>query len=128
LMREADRGGQSFFVHNRIESIDAMANYVGRLVPHLRIAVGHGAMNERQLDGVMHAFLNREYDVLLSTTIIESGLDFPNVNTILVNRGDTFGLAQLYQLRGAWAGRRGRRTRICSCRSIGRSRRPRRRG
>jgi len=100
LMREADRGGQSFFVHNRIESIDAMANYVGQLVPHLRIAIGHGAMIERQLDKVMHAFLNREYDVLLSTTIIESGLDFPNVNTILVNRGDTFGLAQLYQLRG----------------------------
>jgi transcription-repair coupling factor (superfamily II helicase) len=100
LMREADRGGQSFFVHNRIESIDAMANYIGRLVPHLRIAVGHGAMLERQLDSVMHAFLNREYDVLLSTTIIESGLDFPNVNTIIVNRGDTFGLAQLYQLRG----------------------------
>jgi transcription-repair coupling factor (superfamily II helicase) len=100
LMREADRGGQAFFVHNRIESIDAMANYLGRLVPHLRIAIGHGAMREHQLERVMKAFLNREYDVLVSTTIIESGLDFPNVNTILVNRGDTLGLAQLYQLRG----------------------------
>jgi transcription-repair coupling factor (superfamily II helicase) len=100
LMREADRGGQAFFVHNRIESIDAMANYLARLVPHLRIAIGHGAMREHHLEKVMRAFLNREYDVLVSTTIIESGLDFPNVNTILVNRGDTFGLAQLYQLRG----------------------------
>lgn len=100
LMREADRGGQSFFVHNRIESIDAMANYIARLVPHLRIAIGHGAMHEHHLEKVMKAFLNREYDILVSTTIIESGLDFPNVNTILVNRGDAFGLAQLYQLRG----------------------------
>ncbi|MDM7914281.1 MAG: transcription-repair coupling factor [Candidatus Eisenbacteria bacterium] len=100
LMREADRGGQSFFVHNRIESIDAMASYLGRLVPHLRIAVAHGEMRETHLERVMRAFFDREYDVLLSTTIIESGLDFPNVNTILIDRGDTFGLAQLYQLRG----------------------------
>ncbi|MFH1143887.1 MAG: transcription-repair coupling factor [Candidatus Eisenbacteria bacterium] len=100
LMREADRGGQSFFVHNRVESIDAMANYVRQLVPHLRVAVGHGQMREAQLEQVMRAFLQREYDVLVSTMIIESGLDMPNVNTILVNRTDTFGLAQLYQLRG----------------------------
>ncbi|MBP6875192.1 MAG: transcription-repair coupling factor [Candidatus Eisenbacteria bacterium] len=100
LMREADRGGQSFFVHNRVESIDAMANYVRSLVPHLRVAVGHGQMRETQLETVMRNFLNREYDVLVSTMIIESGLDMPNVNTILVNRTDTFGLAQLYQLRG----------------------------
>ena len=100
LMREADRGGQAFFVHNRIETIDAMAGYVARLAPHLRIAIAHGAMREHHLEKVMRAFLEREYDVLVSTTIIESGLDFPNVNTILINRGDTFGLAQLYQLRG----------------------------
>ena len=100
LMREADRGGQSFFVHNRVESIDAIANYVRRLVPHLRVAIGHGQMRERQLEDVMRKFLDREYDVLVSTMIIESGLDLPNVNTILVNRTDTFGLAQLYQLRG----------------------------
>jgi len=100
LMREADRGGQSFFVHNRVESIDAMANYVRQLVPHLRIAVAHGQMREAQLEHVMRAFLSREYDVLVSTMIIESGLDLPNVNTIIVNRTDTFGLAQLYQLRG----------------------------
>jgi transcription-repair coupling factor (superfamily II helicase) len=111
LMREADRGGQAFFVHNRIDSIDTMSVYLSRLVPHLRIAVAHGQMVERQLDAIMHAFLHKEYDILLSTTIIESGLDFPNVNTILVNRGDTFGLAQLYQLRG----RVGRSSRKAYC-------------
>ncbi|MFN8549049.1 MAG: TRCF domain-containing protein [Candidatus Eisenbacteria bacterium] len=100
LMREADRGGQSFFVHNRVESIDQMANYISRLVPHLRVAVGHGQMRERALEDVMKRFLDGEYDVLVSTMIIESGLDLPNVNTILINRGDMFGLSQLYQLRG----------------------------
>jgi transcription-repair coupling factor (superfamily II helicase) len=100
LMREADRGGQSFFVHNRVETIDSMASYLGRLVPHLRMAVAHGQMRERALEEVMHKFLVGEFDVLVSTMIIESGLDLPNVNTILINRGDTFGLAQLYQLRG----------------------------
>jgi transcription-repair coupling factor (superfamily II helicase) len=100
LMREADRGGQSFFVHNRVETIDSMASYLGRLVPHLRLAVAHGQMRERALESVMSKFLAGEYDVLVSTMIIESGLDLPNVNTILINRGDTFGLAQLYQLRG----------------------------
>jgi transcription-repair coupling factor (superfamily II helicase) len=100
LMREADRGGQSFFVHNRVESIDAIGNYLRGLVPHLRIAVAHGQMRERQLEDVMRKFLEREFDVLVATMIIESGLDMPNVNTIVVNRTDTFGLAQLYQLRG----------------------------
>ncbi|MBM3286295.1 MAG: transcription-repair coupling factor [Candidatus Eisenbacteria bacterium] len=100
LMREADRGGQSFFVHNRIESIDAIAGYLAGLAPHLRFAIAHGQMREQHLERVMRDFLAKEYDVLISTAIIESGLDFPNVNTILVNRGDTFGLAQLYQLRG----------------------------
>ena len=100
LMREADRGGQSFFVHNRVESIDAMASYLGELVPHLRLAIAHGQMRDALLEDVMSKFLAGEYDVLVSTMIIESGLDLPNVNTILINRGDTFGLAQLYQLRG----------------------------
>ena len=100
LMREADRGGQSFFVHNRVETIDSMASYLGKLVPHLRLAVAHGQMRERALESVMAKFLAGEHDVLVSTMIIESGLDLPNVNTILINRGDTFGLAQLYQLRG----------------------------
>ncbi len=108
LMREADRGGQSFFVHNRVETIDAMANYIRSLVPHLRVAVGHGQMRERQLEDVMRKFLAGEYDVLVATMIIESGLDLPNVNTIIVNRTDTFGLAQLYQLRGR-VGRSARR-------------------
>ncbi|MBD3335034.1 MAG: transcription-repair coupling factor [Candidatus Eisenbacteria bacterium] len=100
LMREADRGGQSFLVHNRVESIDAVANYVRGIVPHLRVAVAHGQMRERQLESIMKKFLEGEFDVLVSTMIIEAGLDMPNVNTILVNRVDTFGLAQLYQLRG----------------------------
>ena len=100
LMQEADRGGQSFFVHNRVATIDSMANHISNLVPHLRIAVAHGQMPERTLEGVMRAFLDNEYDVLVSTMIIESGLDLPNVNTIVINRGDTFGLSQLYQLRG----------------------------
>ncbi len=108
LMHEADRGGQSFFVHNRVETIDAMANYIRSLVPHLRVAVGHGQMRERQLEDVMRKFLAGEYDVLVATMIIESGLDLPNVNTILVNRTDSFGLAQLYQLRGR-VGRSARR-------------------
>jgi transcription-repair coupling factor (superfamily II helicase) len=77
-----------------------MATYLGKLVPHLRLAVAHGQMRERALEEVMHKFLIGEFDVLVSTMIIESGLDLPNVNTILINRGDTFGLAQLYQLRG----------------------------
>jgi transcription-repair coupling factor (superfamily II helicase) len=100
LMREADRGGQSFFVHNRVESIDAMASYLGQLVPHLRLAIAHGQMRDALLEDVMSKFLAGEFDVLVSTMIIESGLDLPNVNTILINRGDTFGLSQLYQLRG----------------------------
>ena len=100
LMQEADRGGQSFFVHNRVASIDSMARHIGDLVPHLRIAVAHGQMPERSLETVMRSFLDGEYDVLVSSMIIESGLDLPNVNTIVVNRGDTFGLSQLYQLRG----------------------------
>ncbi|MCA9729101.1 MAG: transcription-repair coupling factor, partial [Candidatus Eisenbacteria bacterium] len=100
LMQEADRGGQSFFVHNRVETIDSMANYVQKLVPHLRIAVAHGQMRERALEEVMRGFLDNEFDILVSTMIIESGLDLPNVNTIIINRGDTFGLSQLYQLRG----------------------------
>ncbi|MEZ4648355.1 MAG: transcription-repair coupling factor [Candidatus Eisenbacteria bacterium] len=100
LMQEADRGGQSFFVHNRVATIDSMASHISNLVPHLRIAVAHGQMPERALESVMRAFLDNEYDVLVSTMIIESGLDLPNVNTIVINRGDTFGLSQLYQLRG----------------------------
>jgi transcription-repair coupling factor (superfamily II helicase) len=100
ITRELDRGGQVFFVHNRVESIGAMYRYLHRIVPQARIAVAHGQLPEQQLERVMVRFINREIDVLLCTTIIESGLDIPSANTIIVNRADRFGLAQLYQLRG----------------------------
>ena len=100
IARELDRGGQVFFVHNRIETIDAIAQHIGRLVPRARIAIGHGQMRERELEDVMRRFVEGEVDVLVSTLIVESGLDVPNANTMFVNRADMFGLAQLYQLRG----------------------------
>jgi transcription-repair coupling factor (superfamily II helicase) len=100
VSRELDRGGQVFFVHNRIETIEAIADHVRRIAPRARIAVGHGQMRERDLEDVMHRFVNGEVDVLVSTLIVESGLDVPNANTMFVNRADYLGLAQLYQLRG----------------------------
>lgn len=100
LLREADRGGQSFFVHNRVESIDRMAHYLQSIVPQLRYGVAHGQMRDVELERVMVDFLERRTDVLVSTMIIESGLDIPTVNTMLVNRADSLGLAQVYQLRG----------------------------
>ena len=100
IARELDRGGQVFFVHNRIETIEAIADRIRRVVPRARVAVGHGQMRERDLEDVMHRFVAGDVDVLVSTMIVESGLDVPNANTMFVNRADTFGLAQLYQLRG----------------------------
>lgn len=100
INRELDRGGQVFFVHNRIETIDAIADHVRRLVPRARVDVGHGQLHERNLEKVMTRFVNGEVDVLVSTLIVESGLDVPNANTMFVNRADHLGLAQLYQLRG----------------------------
>jgi transcription-repair coupling factor (superfamily II helicase) len=100
LLKEADRGGQSFVIHNRVASIHAMAAHVQRLVPQLRIGVAHGQMRERDLERVMLEFLDRRHDVLVTTLIIESGIDIPTVNTMVLHRADTFGLAQLYQLRG----------------------------
>jgi transcription-repair coupling factor (superfamily II helicase) len=100
ILLEIDRGGQVFFVHNRVLSIYAVAQRVGKLVPEARIAVAHGQMNEHELEAVMVAFANGEYDVLACTSIIESGLDLPNVNTIIIDHAEMFGLAQLYQLRG----------------------------
>ena len=100
IARELDRGGQVFFVHNRIETIEAIADHVKRLAPRARIAVGHGQMRERELEDVMHRFVTGAVDILVSTMIVESGLDVPNANTMFVNRADQFGLAQLYQLRG----------------------------
>jgi transcription-repair coupling factor (superfamily II helicase) len=100
VLRELRRGGQIFFVHNRVQTIGAMAEHLRRIVPEARIAVGHGQMEERELEQVMLSFMHGESDLLLCTTIIESGLDIPRANTLIVNRADTFGLSQLYQLRG----------------------------
>jgi transcription-repair coupling factor (superfamily II helicase) len=100
VLRELERGGQIFYVHNRVQTIDAMKAHLEKLVPEARIDIGHGQMAENQLSQVMHRFGRAEIDILLSTTIIESGLDIPNANTLIVDRADTFGLAQLYQLRG----------------------------
>jgi transcription-repair coupling factor (superfamily II helicase) len=100
ILRELRRGGQVFFVHNRVQSIHAMAEYLKLLVPEAKLAIGHGQMNEKELEQAMLAFMHGESNLFLCTTIIESGLDIPNANTMIVNRADTFGLAQLYQLRG----------------------------
>jgi transcription-repair coupling factor (superfamily II helicase) len=108
---EVGRGGQVFFVHNRVESIYAMKEYLEKLVPGLKVIVGHGQMEERELERAMLAFIQREYDVLLATTIIENGIDIPACNTILINHAERFGLSQLYQLRG----RVGRSDRLAFC-------------
>jgi len=108
IARELRRGGQVFFVHNRVETIEEFASYVRGLVPSARVAVAHGQMKAQELDRVMLAFVEHELDVLVCTAIIESGLDIPNANTILIHRSDHFGLAQLYQLRGR-VGRSNRR-------------------
>ncbi len=100
IVRELDRGGQVFFVHNRVQSISAVYNHLQNLVPEARIGIGHGQLPENELADVMHQFSSGQIDVLLSTSIIESGLDIPNANTLIVDRADTFGLSQLYQLRG----------------------------
>ena len=100
IQRELNRGGQVFFLHNRVMTIEAMAQKLGTLVPNARIVVGHGQMHSDDLEEVMTQFVNGEADVLLSTTIIESGLDIPNANTIIIDRADRFGLSDLYQLRG----------------------------
>ena len=108
LRYELGRGGQVYFVHNRVSSIYSMASFLQRLVPEARIGVGHGQMKEADLERTMLRFVRQEFDVLVSTTIIENGLDIPLVNTLIVNRADRFGLSQLYQLRGR-VGRSNRR-------------------
>ena len=100
ILRELDRDGQVFFVHNRVQTIGVMLRKLEELVPEARIGVGHGQMDEHDLSRMMDQFTAAEIDVLLCTSIIESGLDIPNANTLIVDRADTFGLAQLYQLRG----------------------------
>ncbi len=108
ILRELDRGGQVYYVHNRVETIEAQAEQLRRLLPSARIIVGHGQMPEGVLERVMIAFARGDHDVLVCTTIIESGLDIPNANTIVIDRADALGLAQLYQLRGR-VGRSSRR-------------------
>ena len=108
ILRELDRGGQVFYVHNRVETIEAQAEQLRRMLPGVRFVVGHGQMPEGSLEKVMIAFADGAADILVCTTIIESGLDIPNANTIIIDRADTLGLAQLYQLRGR-VGRSARR-------------------
>ena len=100
ILREMERGGQVFFLHNRVRTIERTAADLAELVPQARILIGHGQMDESDLEDVMVAFSNGEADILVCTTIIESGLDLPNVNTLILDRADRFGLSQLYQLRG----------------------------
>ncbi|HET8524237.1 MAG TPA: transcription-repair coupling factor [Thermomicrobiales bacterium] len=100
ILREIDRGGQIYVVHNRVHSIDKLAHKLRALVPEARFGIGHGQMDEQVLEEVILSFIRHEYDVLISTTIIESGVDIPNVNTIIIDNADTLGLTQLYQLRG----------------------------
>jgi transcription-repair coupling factor (superfamily II helicase) len=105
---ELGRGGQVFFIHNRVETIETVAALVGRLIPQARVCIAHGQMNEKEMEAVMLDFMAYKYDVLVATTIIENGIDIPRANTIIINRADHYGLAQLYQLRGR-VGRSNRR-------------------
>ena len=100
IMRELNRAGQVFFVHNRVENIDYVARHLRAIVPEAKVAVAHGQMKERQLENVMREFIENRVNLLVCSAIIESGLDIPNANTMIINRADHFGLAQLYQLRG----------------------------
>ena len=100
IIKEMNRNGQIYFVFNRVRGIKKMASHIKKIVPEARIAVGHGQMSERELEKVMIDFMNEEYDVLVCTTIIETGLDIPNVNTMIIYDSDKMGLSQLYQLRG----------------------------
>jgi transcription-repair coupling factor (superfamily II helicase) len=100
IKRELERKGQIFFVHNRVQGIEKIGNFLAEIVPEAQIAISHGQMSGRQLEEVMRRFIQGEYQILLSTTIIESGLDIPRANTIIINRADQFGLSEIYQLRG----------------------------
>ena len=100
INRELARGGQVYYVYNRVQSIADMANTIQKLVPDANVGFGHGQMKERELEKIMYGFINGEIDVLVSTTIIETGLDISNVNTMIIHDSDQMGLSQLYQLRG----------------------------
>src|SRR5689334_24112496 len=108
LEHELERGGQAYFVHNRVESIYEIAAKLQEMLPRARVIVGHGQMSEGELERVMLKFMHHEADVLVATTIIENGLDIPLCNTIIINRADRYGLSELYQLRGR-VGRSNRR-------------------
>lgn len=108
IMRELSRNGQVFYIHNRVQNIELIAEETKQLVPEARLAFAHGQMKEGELETIMHRFVNKEIDVLVSTTIVESGLDIPNANTIIIRNAQNFGLAELYQLRGR-VGRSSRR-------------------
>ena len=105
---ELSRSGQIFFIHNRVETIETVAAHIQKIVPNARIAIGHGQMNEKEMEQVMLDFIDYKYDILVATTIIENGIDIPRANTIIINRADNYGLSQLYQLRGR-VGRSNRR-------------------
>lgn len=111
ICRELKRGGQIYYLHNKLDTIGAVANKLGRLIPRCKIGIAHGQLPEKKLSAVMDKFLNREVDLLLCSTIIENGLDLPNVNTLIVEEADMFGLSQLYQIRG----RIGRSSRQAHC-------------
>lgn len=113
INHEIDRDGQIFYLYNRVETILEMKTLIQRIVPNARIAIGHGQMNEKELEEIIVSFANHEYDILLATTIIENGLDIPNANTIIIHDADRFGLAQLYQLRGRVG--RSERQAYCYC-------------
>lgn len=100
VIRELKRGGQVYFLHNEVDTIQARFERLSKLLPEARIAVAHGQMGERELEHIMRDFYQQRYNVLLCTTIIETGIDVANANTILIHRADMFGLAQLHQLRG----------------------------
>jgi transcription-repair coupling factor (superfamily II helicase) len=100
ILNELRRNGQVYFVHDRVQSIYKIAEYLHRYIPDVKIAIAHGQMKPAELENVIYDFLNKKYDILLATKIIESGIDIPNVNTIIINRADRFGLAELHQLRG----------------------------
>ncbi len=100
IMKEVGRGGQVFFVHNRVQGIERMADFIRNLVPEAQVGVAHGQLKEEEIEDVMSKFLSGELDVLVTTTIIESGIDIPTANTIIINRADRFGLADLYQIKG----------------------------
>jgi transcription-repair coupling factor (superfamily II helicase) len=100
LMRELSRDGQAFFIHNRVETIFMVAEEIRKLLPQARVVTGHGQMSPEEIDAVFHSFKSGQADILVATTIVENGIDIPNANTILIDRADTFGLADLYQMRG----------------------------